>query len=284
MGKKTTIPINRMADKTSQGIFITRISADDLESYQEIKHVHRDDFYLFCLQEEGTTSFEVDFQKCKLERSSIIYIRPNQVHRITAYENTTASIWIIGQENIKPEYLKQLEDVTPTRSLPLGKEAFSMLSEAVSLALKLSKKRDEKLHHSLLKDCCNILVGLVASQYGGQAKSSNKASRFEIITRAFKAKLDDHFMSTKKPKDYAQFLNISGPYLNECVKNATGHSVSYHIQQRVILEAKRLLYHSDRSVKQIAAQLGYNDYPYFSRLFTRVAGMSAIAFRNKNLE
>ncbi|MGO1597429.1 MAG: AraC family transcriptional regulator [Sphingobacterium sp.] len=284
MGKQTTIPINRMADRSDQGVLITRISVNELESYEEIKQAHRDDFYLFCLQEEGTTSFEIDFQKCRVEGSSVIYIRPDQVHRIVAFKNATISIWIVKSEHIQPEYLKQLENISPIRSLPLGKEAFSMLSEAITFALKLSKRTDEKLYHSLLKDSCNLLVGLVAAHYLAESRSTSKISRFEKFTRAFKAKLEDHFTTTKKPNDYAQFLHISAPYLNECVKNTTGHSVSYHIQQRVILEAKRLLYHSDRSVKQIAAQLGYDDYPYFSRLFRKVAGVSATTFRNRNLE
>jgi AraC family transcriptional activator of pobA len=50
----------------------------------------------------------------------------------------------------------------------------------------------------------------------------------------------------------------------------------------VILEAKRLLYYSDKSVKEIAAALGFDDYPYFSRLFTKVTGMTALVFRNKH--
>ena len=45
--------------------------------------------------------------------------------------------------------------------------------------------------------------------------------------------------------------------------------------------AKRLLYHTDKSVKEIAFELGYDDYPYFSRLFTKSTGMSALTFRNK---
>ena len=72
--------------------------------------------------------------------------------------------------------------------------------------------------------------------------------------------------------------------LNECVRNATGYSVTYHIQQRVVLEAKRLLYHSDKSVKEIAAGLGYEDYSYFVRLFTKVSGITPAAFRNKNFD
>jgi AraC-like DNA-binding protein len=83
---------------------------------------------------------------------------------------------------------------------------------------------------------------------------------------------------------YAGSLNISTPYLNECVKTTTGYSVSWHIQQRVVLEAKRLLYHSDKSIKEIAGELGYDDYSYFTRLFVKVSGLTPVAFRNKNLE
>ena len=88
-------------------------------------------------------------------------------------------------------------------------------------------------------------------------------------------------MTTKRPTEYADTLNISSDYLNECVKNTTGNSVSYQIQQRIILEAKRLLYYSDKSVKEISFELGYDDYPYFSRLFTKVAGITAPDFRKQ---
>ena len=126
------------------------------------------------------------------------------------------------------------------------------------------------------------MVGLVISQYMEQVKPLDKLSRMEVVAKTFREALERHFITAKRPAEYAAQLNISAPYLNECVKATTGHPVSYHIQQRVVLEAKRLLYHSDASVKEIAGELGYDDYPYFSRLFTKVAGMSALAFRNKN--
>jgi AraC-like DNA-binding protein len=71
-------------------------------------------------------------------------------------------------------------------------------------------------------------------------------------------------------------------YLNECVKAVTGKSVTSQIQQRVTMEAKRLLYHSNRSVKEIAGDLGFDDHSYFTRLFTKVVGMTPLAFRAKN--
>lgn len=288
MPTKSSIPVNPMTAELGEGIFVGRITTEDFHLYKQfegfdnIKQSHRDEYHLFFLQEKGTTSIEIDFQKHTIKPLSVIFIHQNQVHRILSFKNATVSIWAISDENLNPEYLKLLEDISPAKPSTLKNEKFSVISEALSLCTKLSERKDEKLYHSLLNGSCNTLVGLVISQYLVQSKPLDKLSRFEIVTKAFKELLERNFVTTKSPTEYAQQLNISSPYLNECVKKTTGHSVSHHIQQRVILEAKRLLYHSDKSVKGIATALGYDDYPYFSRLFTKVVGMSALVFRNKN--
>ncbi|MVM33940.1 helix-turn-helix domain-containing protein [Spirosoma sp. HMF4905] len=286
------IPLNPMADMFGPGIAIGKASVNELSTFgqaelrtlKQAKQSHRDDYHLFFLPEKGTISIEIDFQKYDIKQSSVIYIHPHQVHRVITFEQVTVSFWVINTENLHPEYLNVLADIAPAKPLSLTKETFSIISEAASLCLKLSERTNDKLYHSLLKDSCNTLVALVASQYVETSKPADKLSRFELITKAFKSALEREYATVKKPTAYAQKLNISTDYLNECVKNTTGHSVSYHIQQRVILEAKRLLYHSDRSVKEIAAELGYDDYPYFSRFFTKVTGITALTFRNRNPE
>lgn len=290
--KGKTIPLNTFSEKYGKGIFIAKASDKDFhlfeqfEEFEEVKYAHRDDYHLFFLQEKGTTSFEIDFQKHKLKPGCVMYIQPNQVHRVLGFETgtVTVTIWAISNEDLNPGYLNLLEEIAPAKPLLLKKEALSIITEAISLCIKLSEREQEKLYYPLLKNSCNTLVALIASQYLEQSKSIDKLSRFDMITKSFKAILERNFTTAKKPAEYAQALHISIPYLNECVKHSTGHSVSYHIQQRVVLEAKRLLYHSDRSVKEIANELGYEDYPYFSRLFTKVTGMSALTFRNKNLD
>ena len=291
MAKKAkAIPTNFMATEFGEGIAIELLAITTqrhsekaiVNKVEGVDLAHRHDSHSFFLLESGTVHVEIDFQKYTMRAPSVIYIHPDQVHRTTEFENVFVSSWAITNEKLRPEYLKLLEDITPAKPLILTKETFSILSEAVSLCIKFSDRKNDKLYHALLKDSCNALVAFVISQYLEQAKSTDKLSRFEVVNKAFKTLLEKNYTTAKRPAEYARQLNISTPYLNECVKNTTGYSVSYHIQQRVVLEAKRLLYHSNQSVKEIAAELGYDDYPYFSRLFTKLTGTTAVVFRNKN--
>ena len=272
-----------MANEHGAGIAVERISFADMTIFGEGERSHRHDGHAFFLLEKGCISIEIDFQKYTITAPSITYVHPNQVHRTTAAENVTVGSWAVTNENLNPEYLAILEDIAPANPLVLQQETFALICEALSLCIKFAERKNDKLHHSLLKDSCNALVALVASLYLAEAKPTGQLSRFETITKAFRELLERNYVTEKRPAAYAGKLNISTPYLNECVKNITGYSVSYHLQQRVILEAKRLLVHSDQSVKEIAAALGYDDYPYFSRLFTKVTGVTALTFRNKNL-
>jgi AraC family transcriptional activator of pobA len=287
--RNKSIPINKMTDHFDAGIAFERLNLSKseetiLNSSDEARIAHREDRHSFFLLEKGTVVVEIDFQKFEIKPFSIVYMHPDQVHRILRLENVTVTSWAINNESLNPEYLKLLESFTPAKPLMLEQETFSLISEAVSLCIKILKRKNDKLYHSSLKDSSNALISLVVSQYLASAKPTETLSRFKLVADAFKLLLESNYTSVKSPTTYAHKLNISGPYLNECVKNATGYSVSYHIQQRIILEAKRLLYHSDKSVKEISSQLGYDDYPYFSKLFHKAVGLTPLTFRNKNLD
>jgi len=284
MAKKIkSIPVHSLPDGQNIGIVVGRISSKEIP-FEEANHAHRHDFHFFIIQEKGETTFEVDFKKFKLTKSSILYIHPNQVHRSLRTTDTRIYGLLITNENLHAEYIDLLEEITPTNPLPLEAGMLSVITDSATLCLTSFNRKQDKLYHAILKDHCNGLVALILSAYLKKAKPAEKLSRFETITKMFKAGLERHFKTLKRPGDYAKILNISTPYLNECVKNTTGQPVSYHIQQRIILEAKRLLYHSNKSVKEIAMELGYDDYPYFSRLFTKIAGITAITFKNKNFD
>lgn len=284
MRKKTKfIPVNPMAKEFDTGIAIGKTLSDSLQSLGRSDYSHRRDYHIFILAEKGSACIEIDFEKYIIKTPYVLYIHPNQVHRVV--KNEKADFYIVGisNENLNPEYLKLLEHLIAVKPLRLKSDVFSIVHQSVSLCVNIFERKHDKLYPSSLKDCCNTLVALLVSQYLEQTTPTDRLSRFDFITKEFQILLERDFTSIKRPADYAAAMNISTPYLNECVRNATGFSVSHQIQQRIILEAKRLLYYSDKSVKEIANELGYDDYAYFSRFFTKVVGMTALTFRNKNI-
>ena len=273
-----------MSDEFERGIYVAKVSKEELMAYESAMHAHRDDYHCFFMQEDGTTSIEIDFQKYNISGPAIAYIHPNQVHRMLAARDINVSVLIISNESLHAEWLHILQEIAPLEPLLLTTQELTLFKETIALCFKFWDGKPAKLFRAILRDSCNALVGLMITQYLGKAKPKAKLSRAEVISSNFRTLLEQDFIQSKSPSAYAEKLNISAVYLNECLKKATGQPVSYHIQQRIILEAKRLLYHSNRSVKEIAAELGYDDYPYFSRLFTKVVGISALNFRNKNLD
>jgi AraC family transcriptional regulator, transcriptional activator of pobA len=80
---------------------------------------------------------------------------------------------------------------------------------------------------------------------------------------------------------YASALSITVSHLNDTIKELTNFPVSIHIQNASILEAKRLLYFSDNSIKEIGYEIGYDDAVYFGKLFKKITSLTPLQFRQQ---
>lgn len=123
---------------------------------------------------------------------------------------------------------------------------------------------------------------MAASNYNSLDSIENRHSRSAEIAGKFKKLLLINIKKTKSHSAYTSMPNISTGHLNEAIKGTTGSTVSYWIQQEAFNEAKRLLYHGDADVKEIAYEMGFNDYSYFIHSFRKVCGLSPLKFRSLN--
>lgn len=128
-------------------------------------------------------------------------------------------------------------------------------------------------------------IGIIAEAVENINLQQTKHSHRHIeIVLSFRRLLTKHLATSRQPSYYASLLNISTVYLNEVVKGVTGINATSYIKNETVLQAKRLLVHTNLAVKEIAYSLGIDDYAYFSRLFTQVTGISPTLFRERNLE
>jgi AraC-like DNA-binding protein len=95
----------------------------------------------------------------------------------------------------------------------------------------------------------------------------------------FRDAVERDFTRVRRVEDYARMLGYSPRTLSRATMTSAGAGAKDFIDRRVILEARRLLAHSDRSAAQIATQLGFSSATNFSKFFRQRTGASPIAFR-----
>ncbi|MDO6432311.1 helix-turn-helix transcriptional regulator [Flavitalea sp. BT771] len=281
---KDIIPFHRLGETTDQGYQIDKVSAANDEAMDAILlGTHRDDHYIFLLQETGTCKCMVDFNHFIMEGNSIFFILPGQVHRYVEASGTTSGWFLALDAGLIPDMFRAvLEDPLPMRRpLPLCAEELETLSQCLQLLFDVSRKEPASPYYKQAAyGLVSSFTAMIAALYSVQPDAGGgPPPRPVMITQAFRRLLLHQFKVCKSPMEYAAALNLSLSYLNEAVKATTGLSVSNMIHYEVMLEAKRLLYHSSCSVKEIAHELGYEDHTYFSRLFKKTVGVTPGEFR-----
>ncbi|WP_020535017.1 helix-turn-helix domain-containing protein [Lewinella cohaerens] len=101
--------------------------------------------------------------------------------------------------------------------------------------------------------------------------------------RQFNVLVDMHFRTLRKVKDYADLLHKSPKTLSNLFSTYNQQSPQQIIQERVVLEAKRLILFTDKQTQEIAYDLGFDDPAYFSRFFKKQAGLTPSAFREQHV-
>ncbi len=128
----------------------------------------------------------------------------------------------------------------------------------------------------LLKRLIIVITKLARSEYIPEQKMNDE--RLNIF-RKFNLLVEANFRAEHSVNYYAQCLNKSAKTLSNIFALYNQKTPIQMIQDRIIIEAKRLLYYTDRSVKQITYELGFEDTAYFSNFFKRHTSLSPLEFR-----
>ncbi|MEU1193206.1 helix-turn-helix domain-containing protein [Streptomyces sp. NPDC005859] len=129
---------------------------------------------------------------------------------------------------------------------------------------------------AVLRHLLSVLVLRLADQPGGLPSTTEDSDTF----RRFREAVERGFTKTREVADYARDLGYSPRTLTRATASAVGTSAKGFIDERVMLEAKRRLAHSDEPAVRVAAHLGFSSATNFSKYFQSRAGQSPIQFRN----
>jgi AraC family transcriptional activator of pobA len=264
------------------GIHILNMQ-EEIREEHDISTPHRDSHFLLMLATSGHFELNIDFKEVSFSNPTLFCVFPEQVHNIVKVQKPKG--WIISFDPaIIDEEIKHLFESRFDNPMSLEPASDFYLSSVTLLHLmeksqsSIINKYSNKSIHALLTAFLNSIASNLVFTTAIESKNENRST---VIKDAFNQLLKQHFKNWKQPAQYASELAISVAHLNDTIKALTGSPVSIHIQQASIFEAKRQLYFTNKSVKEIGYEVGYNEPVYFGKLFKKITNLTPLAFRQQ---
>jgi AraC family transcriptional regulator, transcriptional activator of pobA len=151
-------------------------------------------------------------------------------------------------------------------------------SELLEIAKQMHNEftKNQLSRHKLLKALLHTFILYISVD---NISTQLPQYKDRILVNRFVELLRTHYIKKKMVSDYASDLGVTPSYLNCVVKKVSGYTASYHIQQQIIMEAKRQTIYSGASMKQIAYCLEFQSPAHFSKFFKKNCGVSYSDFR-----
>lgn len=264
------------------GVFVINIKDGTFKDGHNVFDPHKDNHYILMIGTKGSLKIMLDFTDLLITSPAIMLIAPGQVHHILEAKHPEG--WSISFEPslINDELEQVLDGFTKPFSLlkqdDLSEQLVTIAAFIAGLQNGVQNAFTGRTSHDLLRAILGLITGKISQLKSGHKTKESRASEIE---QAFNRLLKDNYKTWKQPALYANALSISTAHLNDTIKDITGDSVTTHIQHKAMLEAKRLLYFTKLSVKEIGYTIGYDDPIHFSKLFKKLTTVTPLQFRSQ---
>lgn len=234
---------------------------------------------LLVLVTGGHGIIELDFRALPC-RPGTLRAAPGQVLRCPARLDAIVLRWHV-------EALRGLDvdpDAVPQHHQLTGEDEDAVINEVSQLVVDHRRHRDDPAARALLRHQLAVLLIRLALLPGardsGRTPDDADPQRAEVVTfHRFCREVESGYQGTRRVEDYAARLGCSVRTLTRACLAVTGRSAKQVVDERVALQARRLLAATDEPVARIGRQLGFPEPTNFGRFFTREVGVSPGAFR-----
>ncbi|MBK3642765.1 MULTISPECIES: helix-turn-helix domain-containing protein [Streptomyces] len=247
-----------------------------------LHRVHRIDFHVVMLFDAGPVRHMIDFAEYEANAGDLLWIRPGQVHRFSRTSEYRGTV-LTMQPGFLPRATVEATGLYRYDLPPLLSPDAPQLAGLRSALGQLAREYEDteslppSLHTAVLRHSLTAFLLRLAHL----AASSAEAARLQSDTTftRFRDAVEKGFATNHSVSAYADSLGYSRRTLVRAVRAATGETPKGFIDKRVILEAKRLLAHTDMPIGRVGAAIGFPDAANFSKFFQQHTELTPAAFR-----
>ena len=245
------------------------------------------DYYSVCLINQNVDSIEIDAILHADIGNSIFFLHPRKHWSIKKKDAQVYGGYVLSlRKNILDNPLLSKLHINEIRlfaesEIPKINLAPGIEKRVLSILEMLDELVGSHLNHK--EDAIVSLLNTFFVYWDGQCniKSviSENSSKKSLVYN-YKKLIDKWYSKYHEVEDYASLLNVSGKYLNECVKETLNTNAKSLINEARLMRARHELKFSDKTIKEIGFELGFSSSDYFSSFFKQHTGSSPSFVRN----
>ncbi len=244
-------------------------------------------FYIILFIYEGEGYHTIDFTDYSYKKGTVLLVRKDQVHKFFRSPNVQGFILVFTEEFI----ISHLNQVEALKAMQLFNDSLSFpkieFNDEAEFADFTTLIKHLELEHNIKDDFSigitrSVLHIVVTKLFRIKAKQGHFIERKKYMSQflAFQKLVEEDCFKSKKVQYYAQKLGVSSKTLNNIVNNViSGKSAKVFIDERTIMQIKRLLISTEHTIKEIAYITGFSDPTNFFKYFKKFTGISPDVFR-----
>lgn len=276
----TMIPVYSLATCTGGKNFgIYRMEEE--EECPLVAVPHRLDSYSITLLLRGRVTVSIDFEKHVVEGPAIISMAPQQVHQYENFENAEMIQMSFGKDFLFHEvqgWMACWECMFGHVVMGLDESNADQLHMYARLMLE-EFERDHVQQDNILRNLLSAFIMSCGRMRGQGDVVMQMDSNQNKLVYQFKSQVDVNFREKTQVAQYADMLYVTPGHLNDVIKSTVGKTAKQVIDEKRVMEAKRLLFWGTQNMKEIAWQLNFEDDAYFNRFFKKHTGLTPSFFQ-----
>lgn len=250
---------------------------------------HMHNFYTITWIKKGQAIHATKYVEYTLRENSILFVPPGLMHRFIVnahctgysitFNETFFAVKESGDYSVSDSTLFSNPDF---RSIIQLDEKQELVFNGITGLMEKEFLNDDRYRHEMLLQQLKLFLlesRRIYEQQHDLNVSLDEDHPGSVIIK-FKQLIDANYKGQKNVSSYADMLNLRATCLNDITKKTTGITAGELIRNRIIKEAKKMLYGSDLNTKEIAYELGFQDPAYFSRFFKKYTNQTLSDYRN----
>jgi len=247
---------------------------------------HRTNFYHIFLFGNCRVKHTVDFKTVSARPNSLLFLNKDCVHQFDA-NSPYVGYGIIFTDDFYCQHEEDIiflqssllfNDLVEKKVIPMKEK----IGEFNTLLLKMQKTLngiEDEFQPLLIKNYLQILFLEAERLRRKQGLGYIKEGKEVEYLIAFKMLLENHYRTEKQVEYYAAQLASSTKKMTRAISVVLGKTPKSLIDDRVMLEAKRFLSHTQMSIKELGFYLGFNEPTNFIKYFHKHSGKTPLEFR-----